>query len=47
MRLMYVFDFRATTGYVFRAPEFLARFICRRKWAHARYLDYAPTEKGL
>lgn len=42
MRLMYVFDPRESEGYLFRAPEFIARLFCR---LNGRY-DYATTPEG-
>lgn len=43
MKLVYVFNYFDSEGYVCRVPEFLAKFLCRkvnRKW------DYAPTPEG-
>jgi len=34
MRLMYVFDYRKSSGYLCRVPEFLAKFICKRTKFH-------------
>ena len=42
MRLMYVFNYREATGYLFRAPEFVARIFVK----FARGFDYAETEAG-
>lgn len=39
---VYVFDPRADSGYLFRAPEWLAKLFCRI----AKRYDYAVTEKG-
>ena len=44
MRLMYVFNYREASGYLFRAPEAIARLFVRL--ARGTY-DYAPTEGGL
>lgn len=45
MRLMYVFDYRETSGYVARVPEFVARLWTGSRFG--RWLDYAPSEAGL
>jgi hypothetical protein len=44
MRLMYVFDPRATSGYLCRMPARLARAWVR--WAPGCW-DYAPTLAGM
>lgn len=43
MRLVYVFNYFEPTGYLFRAPEFIARAFVRL--SRGPY-DYAPTASG-
>lgn len=44
MKLVYVFNYFESSGYLFRAPEWFARLFVRL--SRGPY-DYAPTEAGM
>jgi hypothetical protein len=45
MKLVYVFDYREATGYLFRAPVFIAKLFIKF-YRGSKFYDYAELESG-